>query len=60
MALVLRILVSRLLMKFDFEFGTAFDTGFSNFEGLVTAKFDNESIGDWSGGSGRPHQRRCV
>ena len=38
---------------FDFDFGTTFDAGFSNFEGLVTAEFDDESIGDWSGGSGR-------
>ena len=43
---------------FDFDFGTAFDAGFSNFEGSVTAEFDDESIGDWSGGSGRPRQTR--
>jgi hypothetical protein len=45
---------------FDFDFGPAFDAGFSTFEGLVTAEFDNESVRDWSGGSGRPHQRRRV
>ena len=45
---------------FDFDFGTAFDAGFTNFEGLVTAEFDDESIGDWFGGSGRPRQRRRV
>ena len=45
---------------FDLDFGAAFDAGFSNFEGLATAKFDDESVGDWSGGSGRPHQRRRV
>ena len=45
---------------FDFDFGTAFDAGFSNFEGSVTAEFDDESVGDWSGGSGRPCQRRRV
>jgi hypothetical protein len=45
---------------FDFDSGTAFDAGFSNFEGSVTAKFDDESVGDWSGGSGRPRQRRRV
>ena len=43
---------------FDFDFGTTFDAGFSNFEGSVTAEFDDESIGDWSGGSGRPRQTR--
>ena len=43
---------------FDFDFGTAFNAGFSNFEGSVTAEFDDESIGDWSGGSGRPRQTR--
>jgi len=42
---------------FDFDFGTAFDAGFSNFEGSVTTEFDDESIGDWSGGSGGPRQR---
>ncbi len=45
---------------FDFDFGTAFDAGFSNFEGSVTAEFDDESVGDWSGGIGRPRQRRRV
>jgi hypothetical protein len=44
---------------FDFDFGTAFDAGFSSFEGSVTAEFDDESIGDWSGGSGRPGQGRA-
>jgi hypothetical protein len=47
---------------FDFDFlGTAFDAGFdSTVEDSVTAKFDDVSIGDWSGGSGRSCQRRRV
>ena len=46
---------------FDFDFGTVFNAGgFSNFEASVTIEFDDETIGDWSGGSGHPHQRRRV
>jgi hypothetical protein len=47
---------------FDFDFlGTAFNAGFdSTVEDSVTAEFDDVSVGDWSGGSGRPRQRRCV
>ena len=45
---------------FDFDFNALFDAGFSNFEGSDNAKFDDESVGDWSGGSGPPHQRRRI
>ena len=46
----------------DYDFlGTAFDAGFdSTVEDSVTAEFDDVSVGDWSGGSGRPRQRRRV
>ncbi len=47
--------------EFDFDFGNAVDAVFGNFEGLGTAdELDDESVGDWSGGSGCLCQRRRV
>lgn len=43
-----------------FDFGATFDAAFNNFEGLVSAEFDEESVGDWSDDSGRPRRRRRV
>ena len=44
----------------DFDFGTGFEVGFSDFEGLVTVGFDDVSVSDLTGDGGCPHQRRRV
>ena len=48
--------------KHFFEFGPAFDAGFSNFGGSVSVTLDDASVplGGWFDGGGRPRRDRRV
>jgi hypothetical protein len=48
--------------KHFFEFGPAFDAGFSNFGGSVSVMLDDASVplGGWLDGGGRPRRDRRV